>query len=133
MICRDYGLHIHAYNHYTYSNSGTVSRHSYVMPYCQHYMLHIASIYQGNKSYIFIYVIHENTCQGVGHGVTSEARALPTLCLFKKSSGEIIGNRVISIAECLFIDKQDLSVIVIHTRQQEACQENAVTFSVYCY
>ena len=39
---------------------------------------------------------------------------------------KIIGNRVISIAECLFIDKQDSSVIVIHARQHEAGQENAV-------
>ena len=46
---------------------------------------------------------------------------------------KIIGNRVISIAECLFIDKQDSSVTVIHARQHEAGQENAVTFSVYCY
>ena len=43
---------------YIYSNSGAVSRHSYVMPYCQHYILHIASIYvptEGNKIYIFIF------------------------------------------------------------------------------
>ena len=39
---------------------------------------------------------------------------------------KIIGNRVISIVECLFIDERDSSVIVMHTRQHEAGQENAL-------
>ena len=46
---------------------------------------------------------------------------------------KIIGNRVISIAECLFIDKQDLSVIVIHARQHKAGQENAVFTAIERY
>ena len=44
----DYGASFHyMYIQSSYSNSGAESRHSYVMPYCQHYML--PSIYQGNK------------------------------------------------------------------------------------
>ena len=47
----DYGASFHyMYIQSSYSNSGAVSRHSYVMPYCQYYMLHIASVYQGNGS-----------------------------------------------------------------------------------
>ena len=46
---------------------------------------------------------------------------------------KIIGNRVISIAECLFIDKQNSSVIVIHARQHEAGQENAVFTAIERY
>ena len=65
--------------------------------------------------------------------MTSEARALPPFVPSKvnQSSDEIIGNRVISIAECLFIiNKRDSNAIVMHTRQHEVGQENAVTFSV---
>ena len=43
---------------------------------------------------------------------------------------KIFGNCVISITECLFIDKREWSAIVMHTRQHKAGQENAVTFSV---
>ena len=43
----------------SYSNSGTVSRHSYIIPYCQHYMLHIASVYQHTIKFIFL---HVNSC-----------------------------------------------------------------------
>ena len=35
---------------------------------------------------------------------------------------KIIGNRVISITECLFIDKRDWSAIVMHTRQAKKTQ-----------
>ena len=55
----DYGASFHyMYIQSSYSNSGAVSRHSYVMPYCQYYIhAHIASVYvcQGDKIYIFMF------------------------------------------------------------------------------
>ena len=47
---------------------------------------------------------------------------------------KIIGNRIISIAECLFIiNKRELSAIVMHTRQHEIGQENAVTIIIIVF
>ena len=53
----DYGASFHyMYIQSSYSNSGAVSRHSYIMPYCQYYIhAHIASVSQGNKIYIFMF------------------------------------------------------------------------------
>ena len=62
--------------------------------------------------------------------------SLTTFYLFKSKclQVKIIGNRVISIVECLFIiNKRDSSTIVMHTRQHEVGQENVVFNAIERY
>ena len=57
----DYGASLHyMYIQSSYSNSGAVSRHSYVMPYTVNITCYTLLVY--TKAIKFVFFIYENTC-----------------------------------------------------------------------